>query len=120
MIKDGDIPDSPGYVSVKEAAKLLGVSSSRMYEYVRERRLPLQKAGKTYMIPKVAIEEFKPHPTGRVRRKPPEWRIYKGGMVFVTDIHVQIRPGQQERLIQKLSKRTARRPLSRQTRRSRF
>ena len=103
MIMDDDIPDIPGYVSVKEAAKLLGVSASRMYEYVRERRLPLQKAGKTYMIRRESLEEFKPNPTGRIRTKPPEWRVYKGGgLVFVTDIHVHIWAGQQENLIQKL------------------
>lgn len=104
MIKDEDIPDIPGYVSVKEAAKLLGVSVSRMYEYVRERRLPLRKAGKTYMIHRDSLDEFKPNPTGRLRTKPPEWRVYKGGgQVFVTDILVQVRPGQQERLFQKLN-----------------
>lgn len=103
MVKDDDIPDIPGYVSVKEAAKLLGVSASRMYEYVRERRLPLQKAGKTYMIRRESLEEFKPNPTGRTRTKPPEWRVYRGGgLVSVTDILVQIRPGQQQNLVQKL------------------
>lgn len=103
MIMDDDIPDIPGYVPIKEAAKLLGVSPSRMYEYVRERRLPLQKAGKTLMIPIDALQQFKPHPTGRTRRKAPDWRVYKGGgSVLATDIHVNVRSGQQERALQKL------------------
>ena len=103
MVKAEDIPDIPGYVSVKEAAKLLDVSVSRMYEYVRERRLPLHKAGKTYMIPIESIRDFRPNPTGRTRTKPPEWRVYRGGgIVLATDLQVQIRPGQQEKLVEKL------------------
>src|SRR6266699_5464174 len=103
MVKGNDIPDIPGYVSVKEAAKLLSVSASRMYEYVRERRLPLHKAGKAYMIPVEALKDFKPNPTGRLRTKPPEWRVYhSGGTVLDTDIEVQVRTGQQGRLTEKL------------------
>jgi len=40
-MKDGiDIPNLPGYVSIKEAADLLGVSDKRVYQYVRAGRLP--------------------------------------------------------------------------------
>jgi excisionase family DNA binding protein len=103
MIKGNDIPDIPGYVSVKEAAQILDVSVSRMYEYVRERRLPLHKAGKTYMIPIESLKDFKPQPTGRMRVRPPEWRVYRGGgNVLATDIRAHVRSGQQESLIEKL------------------
>jgi excisionase family DNA binding protein len=105
MMKGNDIPDIPGYVSVKEAAQILDVSVSRMYEYVRERRLPLHKAGKTYMIPMESLKDFKPQPTGRMRIRPPEWRVYRGGgNVLATEIRAHIRPGLQENFIAKLKR----------------
>lgn len=94
----------PGYVSAKEAARLLGVSDSRMYEYLREGRLPVRKVGNAYLIPRDALQEFKPHPTGRTRRKPPDWRVYKGGSVLATGIHVKVRAGRQEKLLEKLQR----------------
>jgi helix-turn-helix protein len=33
-------PNLPGYVSIKEAAKILGISDKRVYEYVDAGRLP--------------------------------------------------------------------------------
>lgn len=103
MVENTDIPGVPGYVSVKEAAKLINVSDSRMYEYVREKRLPLHKAGNTYMIAIVDLEQFKRNPTGRLREKPPGWRTYRGGgKLFTTDITVKIRQGQREALIKRL------------------
>jgi excisionase family DNA binding protein len=103
MTKNNDIPDIPGYVSIKEAAKLLNISSSRMYEYARERRLPLHKAGKTYMISTESLKDFKPNPTGRMRIKPPEWRVYRGGgNVLTTEMQVHVRSGQQKKLVDTL------------------
>jgi excisionase family DNA binding protein len=47
MTKDDDFPAIPGCVPIKEAAKLLGISNPRMYGYVREKRIPARKAGRT-------------------------------------------------------------------------
>jgi len=103
MTKDDDFPAIVGYVPIKEAAKLLGISNPRMYGYVREKRIPARKAGRTLMIPLDELEHFKLNPPGRVRTKAADWRVYNSrSKLLGIDIHVQVLPGQQGRLIEKL------------------
>ena len=103
MRHEDDFPTIPGYVSIKEAAKQLGISNPRMYGYVREKRIPALKAGKTLMISVEEIERFKLHPPGRARTKAPPWRVYNDrNKLLGTDIEVQVRPGQRENLMAKL------------------
>jgi quinol monooxygenase YgiN len=74
-----------------------------VYQYIGEQRLPAYRAGNVILLPVEAVKQFKPHITGRPRKKEPPWRIYRGGSsVLGTDIQVQISPGQQERLVEKL------------------
>jgi len=108
MVRKESIPDVPGYASIKEAAKIINVSRSRMYEYVNEGRFELYKAGNTSLIAVADLEDFKRNPAGRMRTKPPKWRTYQGGgKLLATDIQVQIRPGQREKLRGKLEKMLA-------------
>jgi excisionase family DNA binding protein len=103
MINDIEIPNLPGYVSIKEAADMLGVSDKRVYQYVRAGRLPAQRIGHILILPIEEVKQFKPSPTGRVRTKAPSWRTYRSrGTLLITDIQVQVRLGQQTRLIEKL------------------
>ncbi len=103
MIDSIEIPNLPGYVSIKEAADLLGVSDKRVYQYVRAGRLSAQRIGHILILPIEEVKQFKPSPTGRVRTRAPSWRIYRSrGTLLVTDIHVQVRLGQQARLVEKL------------------
>jgi excisionase family DNA binding protein len=96
-------PNLPGYVSIKEAAKLLGVSDKRVYEYVDEGRLPSTWAADVIMIPLHEVKKFKRRGSGRPRKNVPSWRISSGeNKQFVTSIAVQIRPSQQQGLIQRL------------------
>ncbi len=98
-----DIPNLPGYVSIKEASDLLGVSDKRVYQYVRAGRLPAQRVGHILIIPVEEVKRFKPGPSGRVRRKAPSWRAYRSrGILIVTDIHVPVRVGLQDTLVKKL------------------
>jgi excisionase family DNA binding protein len=98
-----DLPEVPDYISTDQAAKLLGISKQRIYQYIDEKRLPAFRAGNVILLRRDAVEQFKPNITGRPRKKEPQWRIYRGGStVFGTEICVQVRPGQQERLIEKL------------------
>src|SRR5260370_9676218 len=103
-MKDGvDIPNLPGYVSIKEAADLLGVSDKRVYQYVRAGRLPAQRIGHILTLPLEEVKRFKPSPSGRVRTKAPSWRAFRSrGTLFVTDIHVPVRRDQQATLLKKL------------------
>ncbi len=103
MTRDDDFPDIPGYVPIKEAARLLGISDPRMYGYVREKRIPALKAGRTLMIPTEEIDRFKLNPPGRVRTKAPDWRVYNPrSKLLAMEIEVEVRAGQQERLVEKL------------------
>lgn len=93
----------PGYLSTKQAARLLGVSNHRLYQYVKAGRLPVKRVGKAFMLRIEDVESFKPKPTGRVRTKAPSWREYRSrGNMLAMDIHVPVHPGQQEQLLQKL------------------
>ena len=40
MSENLDLPGLPGYASIKESAKILGVAERTVYEYVEEGRLP--------------------------------------------------------------------------------
>ena len=103
MTRDDDFPDIPGYVPIKEAAKLLGISDPRMYGYVRDKRIPALKAGRTLMIPTEEIERFKLNPPGRTRTGRPSWRVHNPRSTMVaTDMYVQVREGQQAKLLEKL------------------
>jgi excisionase family DNA binding protein len=104
MKKDKDASNTRDFVTTNEAAEMLGVSYYTVYEYIREKRLIADRVGGIYMIPEKAVREFKAKPTGRTRTKPPPWRIYRAGArVRAMDIRVQVRAGQQLRLLEKLN-----------------
>jgi excisionase family DNA binding protein len=98
-----ELPEVPEYISTEQAARLLGTSKQRVYQYIAEKRLPAFRAGNTILLRREAVEQFKPNITGRPRKKEPQWRIYRGGSaVLGTEIHVQVHPGQMQRLVEKL------------------
>lgn len=93
----------PGHVPVKEAAEILGISEDRVLQHIKAQRLPGRKVLGRYMIPLEAVEQFKQNPPGRVRTKTPAWRIYNiRSRLVVLDIEVQVLPGQEERLLEKV------------------
>lgn len=103
MSEYADRPNLPGYVSIKEAAKILGLSDKRVYEYVDEGRLPSLWAADVIMIPLDEVKTFKRRSPGRPRKSIPAWRISSGeNAQFITSITVYIRSGQQEALLQQL------------------
>src|SRR5713101_8144827 len=96
-------PSLPGYVSIKEAAKILGISDKRVYEYVDEGRLTSLWAADVIMIPLDEVIKFQRRTSGRPRKSIPAWRISSGeNTQYMTSIFVRIRLGQQDILIQKL------------------
>lgn len=96
-------PGLPGYVSIKEAAKILGISDKRVYEYVNEGRLPGMWAADVIMLPLDEVTKFKRRSSGRPRKSVPAWRISSGeNMQFRTSIVVRVRNGQQEAFLQSL------------------
>jgi Helix-turn-helix domain len=98
-----DLPNIPGYVSIKEAASILGLSSRTVYEYVDEGRLPAKRAADVIMILLDDVRSFKRGTSGRPRKSVPPWRISSGDNTqFSTLILVSIRPGQDTAFLQKL------------------
>ena len=66
-----DLPNIPGYVSIKEAASILGLSSRTVYEYVDEGRLPAKRAADVIMILLDDVRSFKRGTSGRPRKSVP-------------------------------------------------
>ncbi len=98
-----DLPNIPGYVSIKEAASILGLSSRTVYEYVEEGRLPAKRAADVIMILLEDVRNFKRGTSGRPRTSVPPWRISSGeNTQFSTLILVTIRPGQDMAFMKKL------------------
>ena len=97
------LPNVPGYVDIKEAARILGVAESSIYRYVQSGRLPAYQAGRNIMIEAEALSQFKPTNTGRPRTNVPVWRITPDENALIqTSITVQIRAEKQETFLQKL------------------
>jgi excisionase family DNA binding protein len=93
----------PGYVSIKEAAEMLGLSPSRVYEYVEDGRLSSVRAAHVILIPIEEVKSFKPNIAGRPRKSVLRWRISpENNMLFATSIVVQIRSDRQAELVKKL------------------
>jgi excisionase family DNA binding protein len=98
-----DLPNMAEYVSIKDAAKILGVSDKRVYAYVEDGRLPAVRAAHVIMIPLQAVREFKPKIAGRPRKNTPLWRTSPPeNMQLATSIYVQIQTNQLNNLQQRL------------------
>ncbi len=103
MADINEFPDVPGYVSIKQAAEILGITDKRVYRYIDLGRLPAYKSGGVFLLAEEDVRQFKLNPPGRVRTVPPRWRVYNiRSKVLATEIQVPVRAGQQGRLVEKL------------------
>ena len=103
MNEDDDRPKLPGYVTIKEAAKILNLSDKRVYDYVADGRLPSVWASHVIMIPLEEVKNFRPNISGRPRRSIPQWHISPNdNLLLSTLILVNLRNGQRNALTQKL------------------
>lgn len=93
----------PGYVNSEEAARKLDVSKDRLYQWVDQGRLNAFNVGNAYTFLETDIDQFERQPTGRKRKGPPAWRIYKGDVkVYATTITVQVLASKYEQLVAKI------------------
>ncbi len=98
-----ELPNMPGYVSIKEAAKMMDLSTRRVYDFVVSGRLRGVRAVNAIMIPLEDIQKFQRGASGRERKVTPLWRISSGeNTQLMTLILVQMRVGKQEILTQRL------------------
>src|SRR6266699_2134320 len=103
MADINEFPDVPGYVSIKQAAEILGITDKRVYRYIDLGRLPAYKSGGVFLLAEEDVRQFKLNPPGRVHTVPPRWRVYNiRSKVLATEILVPVRAGQQGRLVEKL------------------
>ncbi len=103
MADINEFPGVPGYVSIKQAAEMLGITDKRVYRYIDLGRLPAYKSGGVFLLAEEDVRQFRLNPPGRTRIEPPRWRVYNPrSNVLVTEIQVPVRVGQQDRLAEKL------------------
>ena len=103
MENDVDIPAMPGYATVKDAARMLGISDTRIYLYIEKGRLRAVRAANVFMIALEDIENFKRHDVGRPRKNTPLWRKSSGDNVqFMTLISVSLKSEKSSIFEQKL------------------
>lgn len=98
------IPELAGYVSIREAAQIIGCTPVRVYQYVKSGQLPAQRVGHMLVLPKKEVQEFRPGPSGRLRANAPQWKTYRSHVqLSATLIQAQIYEGQREKLLQKFN-----------------
>jgi hypothetical protein len=98
-----DIPDLPGYVSTREAARMLGISERRVRLYIEMKRLPAVRAADVLLIPLENVKNFQRKIVGRPRKHTLAWRISSAeNAQFVTSICLQIRANQEKTLLSRL------------------
>lgn len=94
-----EIPDLPGYVSTKEAARMLDISERRIRLYIELKRLPAVRAADVLMIPSEHVKNFKRNIVGRPRKSALAWRISSvENTQFMTSISVQVKSDQEAQL----------------------
>ena len=97
------IPPLPGYLSVKEAARIFGVSPRSVYGYIESGRLPATHFGYSLMLREEDVAAFEQRAPGRVRAKMPLWHQPPAhNRLFATFILLRLRDGQETLFKQKL------------------
>lgn len=103
MSDEINIPNIKEYVSIKEAAKMLGLAYTTVHEYVTEGRIPAVRASDVILIPVEEVRKFKPNISGRPRISIPQWRISpEDNTLHLTSINVKIRPDKKTQFMEKL------------------
>jgi len=98
----------PGYLSVRETAHLLGVSERTIYGYIENGRLAASRIGCLTVVDAEAARTFQRQAPGRKRTRTPAWHIPpESNLLSLTYITVRQRPGQGERLTEKLQEMRA-------------
>ena len=93
----------PGFLTVREAARIIGVSDRSVYGYVHAGKLPGARVGHTIVVSAEHARTYQRRAPGRVRTTAPSWhRPPQQNRLDLTTIKVRVRPGQEELLMGKL------------------
>lgn len=98
----------PGYLSVKEAARIMGVSERSVYGYIEAGKLPGARIGNIIVVIADYVYTYERKAPGRTRTSIPRWHIPpQKNLQYLTTITVRVRPGCGELLESKLAKMRA-------------
>ncbi len=93
----------PGYLSVKEAAHLMGLSNRTVYGLVATGKLQASRIGSVIVVEEESVHRYQRRAPGRLRTRIPPWHMPpEKNLPFLTCITVRLRPGQGARLVEKL------------------
>jgi excisionase family DNA binding protein len=82
------------YLTVQEAASLLGVSARSVYGYIAKGQLPATRIGERMLVKAQDVAAFELTPAGRRRERAPFWHAAPElNHLSVTMIKVRVRPG---------------------------
>jgi excisionase family DNA binding protein len=92
------------YLTVQEAARILGVSARSVYGYIAKGKLPATRIGERMMVKAQDVSAFELTPAGRRRERAPFWHVPpEMNHLSVAIIKVRVRPGCDALLDGKLS-----------------
>ncbi|SRR6266851_526806 len=82
------------YLTVQEAARILGVSARSVYGYIAKGQLPATRVGERMMVKVPDVHAFEQIAPGRARSLVPIWHVPPElNPLSVTMIRVHVRPG---------------------------
>lgn len=96
-------PYAPEYITIKEAAAIMGVSERSVYGYTEDGSLAGFRVSKQTVVRKTDVLNYQRKAPGRLRTSIPSWHVPPvQNLPYLTNITVRVRPGQGERLDNKL------------------
>src|SRR5579883_512531 len=97
MSKNKEHADLEKFVTVQEAARLLGVSDKNVHRRIQRGEIKATPVGGRYLILREDVLEFRPNFSGRKRKSVPQWHISpENNPVIVTLIEAELRAGASE------------------------
>lgn len=104
--KPGGLPrlvQNNQYLSVSEAAKVLGVSERSIYGYIRSGKLPGERIGQTIVVRRDALESCSRRAVGRPRTRTLIWRTpVRANLQYMLTLNVRLYPNQERRFKEKV------------------
>lgn len=89
-----DLPQAKNYLSVSEAAEVLGLAPSTLYQYIREGNIHAERIGSTIVLLREEVASYKRGMAGRPRTSVPRWRFSpEENQLIVTSIEGDLREG---------------------------
>lgn len=93
----------PGYLSVREAASIMGVSERSVYGYIEAGKLPGARIGNIIVVISEYVYTYERRAPGRTRTTTPPWHMPPlKNLQYLTTITARMYPGQGELLEHKL------------------